>query len=54
MITASPGGVMVLIALLLPVMLAVILSGVEAFENCSFPQHMEPPQTDAGEPLKPL
>ncbi len=54
-VTAAPwGGVMVVIALLLPVLVVLMLFGLDALENFLFPRHAERSRTSAGDPPKPL
>ncbi|QNT91866.1 hypothetical protein HEP81_01537 [Streptomyces griseofuscus] len=45
---------MVVIALLLPVLLVLMLFGLDALENFLFPQRLREPRKDGGEPRKPL
>lgn len=45
---------MVVIALLMPVLLVLMLFGLDALENFLFPRHTDQSQTDTGEPSKPL
>ncbi|MEU4085045.1 hypothetical protein [Streptomyces aureus] len=47
MLTTPSGGVMVVIALLLPVLLVLMLFGLDAMESFLFPQRPEQPQADA-------
>jgi hypothetical protein len=54
MIAIPSGGAMVVIALLLPVLLVVMLFGLDALENFLFPQQTERSQTDVRESPKPL
>lgn len=45
---------MVVIALLLPVLLLLMLFGLDALENFLFPRNTERSQTDSGEPPETL
>lgn len=45
---------MVVIALLLPVLLVLMLFGLDALENLLFPRHTEGSRNNAGESPKPL
>jgi len=45
---------MVVIALLLPVLIVLMLFGLDALESFLFPRHTDRPQTDSGEPPKVL
>ncbi|MGW3046203.1 hypothetical protein ACWC9T_40970 [Kitasatospora sp. NPDC001159] len=44
----------VVVALLLPVLLVLMLFGLDTLENFLLPRHTERFQTDTEEPLKPL
>ncbi|MER7496449.1 hypothetical protein ABT033_28120 [Streptomyces pharetrae] len=43
---------MVVIVLLLPVLLVLMLFGLDALENFLFPEHAERSQTDEGDPTE--